>query len=740
MMKRREFIKAGLASTGGLAVGLALPGCAYEENSLLLNKHTFSFFLEIGENGRVLFKLTKPEIGQGVETGISMVVCDELGAAWDTFDVEIATFQMSPDIATLPARPEFFTTGASNGVRRTWEPLRHMAATARDMLIRAAAARWSVEALACDAEDGRIIHRESGQTFGFGELAAQAATLKPADEPRLKGRADFSIIGQSKPGRRTPLIVRGQEEYGLDVNLPGMVHASIERSPAVGGRLQSVDDSRARQTPGVFDIVQLDGFPDPSSDTRTIDADLSRLMKPGVAVIANHPWAALQGRRALDVRWDDGPNAGMSVGDLRQELTGGFDDQTESYADIGNVEEALNASSNVVSAVYENPFQASFGLEPLNATARRTDDGGIELWAGSQSPQMTSEFIAEILGIPFEKVIFHNMRCGGSFGRRWYCDFAVEAAVLAFKTGRAVKLMWSREDDIQHSKFHSFRLERHRIGLDEDNRPYAWDYSVSLAPHDWIGLHGPYVPYFGGIPNRRARAAYTDTHLAHRGSWRSVMLHPQHLSLECAVDEVASEIGEDPLAMRLRWLTLPPSWPGEEVDAETLDSRRQSQQRSAAVLRAATDAIGWGRPRPSNTGVGVALGRYVDTFAGQVAEVEVSGGNFIVRKLVCALDCGLVVNPNLVRSQIEGSLAWALGPVLYDPIDIRNGRVVQSNFHDYSLPIMADMPDIEVILVDSDGPPAGVGEPAVIAVAPAILNAIYAASGQRLRALPARLE
>jgi isoquinoline 1-oxidoreductase beta subunit len=736
---RRAFIKISVTAAGSLAVQSLLPALADAATKDPNQSHTFNYFLEIGTNGRVTFRLTKPEIGQGIDTGISMFVCDELGAAWDQFDTEIATYQLSPEVAALPREPQFYTTGASNGIRRTWVPLRTMAATVRDLFERAAAQRWDVEQNECSAKNGHIHHSTSERTLSFAELIEDASRLTPTDAPRLKSRAEFSIIGNSLASKRILNMVRGEAKYSIDIDLPDMLLATIERAPTVGGRIRSVNDQETRAIAGVIDVVRIDGFPADGTMQSILDADFTKLTKAGVAVLAKDTWSALKGRRALNIAWEDCPNCATSIDAYRNELREVFNESGEVHSDVGDVESAMSEATTTVSAEYENPFQASFGMEPLNATARMTNDGGIEIWAGSQSPQMTSNFVSELLDIAPEKVVFHNSIGGGGFGRRYYCDFVAEAALLAKKTGRTVKLLWTREDDIQHSKYHAFRLERHRIGLDNQHRPTAWDYAVGLGPNDYIGFHGPYVPYFMSVSDHRAQSFKTDTHLLHRGSWRSVMLHPQNVSLEGAVDEVAREIGEDPLDLRLRWLTLPASAPNETIDTDELESRQKVQQRASSVLREAAAAIDWARERDPGSGVGIALGRYVDTFVGQAAEVVVADGKLQVKKIVCAFDCGLVINPDLVRAQVEGSIVWALGPVLFDAIDVRDGRVVQSNFHDYRVPRMADLPDIEVILVDSDGPPAGAGEPAVLGVAPAVMNAVYAATGQRVRSLPVRL-
>ena len=736
---RRAFIKISVTAAGGLTVQSMLPALASAAINDPNQSLTFNYFLDIGTNGRVTFRLTKPEIGQGIETGISMFVCDELGAAWDQFDTEIATYQLSPEVAALPQEPQFYTTGASNGIRRTWLPLRTMAATVRDLFERAAAQRWGVEQSDCSAKGGLIHHSASERTLPFADLIEAASHLTPTNSPRLKSHAEFSIVGKSLASKRIAQVVSGEAKFSIDIDLPDMLHATIERAPTVGGRIRSVDDQSTRAIAGVVDVVRIDGFPAEGTAQSILDADFSKLTKTGVAVLAKNTWSALQGRRALNIAWEDCPTCATSVDDYRIELREVFNGSGEVHSDVGDVESAMNEATTTFNAEYENPFQASFGMEPLNATARMTDDGGIEIWAGSQSPQMTSTFVAELLGIAPEKVVFHNCIGGGGFGRRYYCDFVAEAALLAKKTGRTVKLLWTREDDIQHSKYHAFRLERHRIGLDDQHRPIAWDYAVGLGPNDYIGFHGPYVPYFMSIGDHRAQSFKTDTHLLHRGSWRSVMLHPQNISLEGAVDEVAREIGEDPLGLRLRWLTLAAKAPNETIDADELESRQIVQQRASNVLRKAATAIDWTRERNPGSGVGIALGRYVDTFVGQAAEVVVADGRLQIKKLVCAFDCGLVINPDLVRAQVEGSIVWALGPVLFDAIDVRDGRVVQSNFHDYRVPGMLDLPEIEVILVDSDGPPAGAGEPAVLGVAPAVMSAVYAATGQRIRSLPVRL-
>ena len=736
---RRAFIKISITAAGGLAVQSVLPALANADTKEPTETHTFNYFLEIGTNGHVTFRLTKPEIGQGIDTGISMFVCDELGAAWDQFDTIVATYQLSPEVAALPREPQFYTTGASNGIRRTWLPLRTMAATVRDLFERSAAQRWGVEQNECSAKEGRIHHSGSERTLSFADLIEDASKLTPTDTPRLKSRAEFSIVGNSLASKRITHMVRGESKYSIDIDLPDMLLATIERAPTVGGRIRSVDDQETRAIAGVVDVVRIDGFPEEGTMQSILGADFSKLTKAGVAVLAKDTWSALKGRRALNIVWQDCPNCAISIDDYRNELRDVFNRFGQVHSDVGDVESAMSDATTTVDAEYENPFQASFGMEPLNATARMTTDGGVEIWAGSQSPQMTSNFVAELLDIAPEKVVFHNSISGGGFGRRYYCDFVAEAALLAKKTGRTVKLMWTREDDIRHSKYHSFRLERHRIGLDDQHRPIAWDYAVGLGPNDYIGFHGPYVPYFMSVSNHRAQSFKSDTHLLHRGSWRSVMLHPQNLSLEGSIDEVAREIGEDPLALRLRWLALPASAPNETIELDEQESRQKVQQRAINVLRQAAAAIGWARERDPDSGVGIAFGRYVDTFVGQAAEVVVADGKLQVKKIVCAFDCGLVINPDLVRAQVEGSIVWALGPVLFDAIDVRNGRVVQNNFHDYRVPGMTDMPEIEVILVDSDGPPAGAGEPAVLGVAPAIINALYAATGQRVRSLPVRV-
>ncbi len=695
-LSRREFIATG-AAAGSLVLAVDLRGATRRVPGPFAPEFAPNAFLEIGADGGVTIWVSKSEMGQGVRTALPMIVAEELEADWSRVRIRQAD-----------ADPKYGDqgTGGSESMSGMWRPLRKAGAQGREMLIAAAAARWGVPAAECRAEQGAVLHQGSGRRAGYGELAAEAARQPVPEAPVLKDPATFRLVGVGVPNLDTPSKVTGQASYGLDVRLPGMRFAVIARCPVLGGTMKGHDPEKARAVPGVRELVEVPA---------------------GIAVIADSTWAAMQGRKALDCRWDEGALATLDSGRISRmlndrSLLGGALARND-----GDVPGALAAAAKTIETVYEVPFLAHAPMEPMNCTAQVVD-GRCELWAPNQIPGWAKQEVAQAIGFDAANVTLHVTMMGGGFGRRLLPDYVVEAAQVAKAApGAPIQLVWTREDDMQHGWFRPASVHRMKGGVDRAGKPVAWLHRVvapSISEQRWPGSvrNGLDTDAVEGatdiayaFPNLRVEYGMLNTPVP-VSWWRSVYPSQTAFANECFLDELAQLAGRDPVEFRRSLLAAAP--------------------RHLAVLNLAAEKAGWGKA-PAGRAQGIALHRFwSDSIVAEVAEVSLVAGKVRVHRVTCAVDCGLVVNPDGVKAQLEGGVLYGLSAALHGQITVEAGRVQQSNFHDYPVVRMPDAPVIEVHLIRSGDVPKGVGEPGTPPIAPAVANAVSRLTGTRVRKLP----
>lgn len=719
---RRLFLQAGLSAAAGLVIGCQVEpprqptAPAAPESPKAPDApppagpaKALNAWVRVAPDGAVTIIVDKAEMGQGIETAIAMLVAEELEVELGAVRTEFA-----------PADPAYANksfgaqlTGGSTSVRSGWEPLQRAGAAARLMLVEAAAKGWGVEAASCRAEKGEVIHPPSGRRAGYGSLVSAAAALPVPQEPQLKAARDRRLVGTRPPRLDSLGKATGRAEFGIDVRRPGMLTAVVVRCPVFGGKLKSFDGAKAQQVKGVRKVLAIDA---------------------GVAVLADHTWAARQGAEALSVTWDEGPNAGVSSEELTRAAAALAKKPGKVVAKAGDAEKALKGAAKRVEAVYEVPYQAHATMEPASCTVELTRDG-CDVWVGTQAQDWAQRAVAKVVGVPPAAVRVHTTYLGGGFGRRSEMDFVVEAAQLAKVAGAPVKVVWSREDDLRHDFYRPAAYNVLRGGVGADGAPVAWTHRIvsssilsRIVPPavkdgvDKTSVEGAdELPY--EIPN-----VLVDYHLQQTGVpvgfWRSVGHSQNAFAVECFLDELAALAKQDPFEYRRRLAAKEP--------------------RLRAALELAAEKAGWSKPLAAGgpdvrRGRGVAMHASFGSFVAQVAEVSVAkDGEVKVDRVVCAVDCGQVVHPGIVEAQIEGSIVYGLTATLRSGITLEKGRVKQGNFHNFKLLRFDEMPAVEVHVVPSSEAPGGMGEPGTPPIAPAVVNAIAAATGKRIRRLPVR--
>ena len=701
-LSRRNFLISGAAAGGGLLLSLSLP--LGQSEAATSESFAPNAFIRIGSDGQIVLTMPYVEMGQGTYTSIPMLIAEELEVGLNQVSLEHA-----PPNPKLYANPLLGVqaTGNSNAVRGAWKPLREAGASAREMLVAAAAKRWGVDAKSCRAEAGEVIHAASGRRLSYGELAADAAQLPLPSNVTLKRPEDFRLIGT--PAKRLDISgkVNGSAVYGMDARPPGVKIATLAQSPVFGGRLKSVDDTEAKAVKGVRQIVRLD------------DA---------VAVVADHMGAAKKGLEALKVVWDDGAHASLSTKDIALELAQATLKPGAVAQAIGDADKAMATAVTKVEATYELPFLAHATMEPMNCTVHfRGSD--CEIWVGTQAIARVQAMAAKAAGLPLDKVIIHNHLIGGGFGRRLEADGVVRAVEIAKQVDGPVKVVWTREEDIQHDMYRPAWFDRIAAGLDKDGKPVAWTnrFAGSSVIARWLppgfkdGLDPDTtegaIDLVYDLPNFHVEFVRAEPPGIPTAFWRSVGPSHNVFVTESFMDEMAAAAKQDPVAYRRALLDKSP--------------------RARAVLDLAAEKAGWGQALPKGSGRGVSLQFVFGSYMAQVAEVEVSKeGTVRVRRVICAIDCGTVVNPNTVQAQIQSGIIFGATAALYGEITLKNGRVEQTNFDSYQMIRMNEAPSIEVYVVKSSEPPGGMGETGTSAIVPAIANAIYAATGKRLRKMP----
>ncbi len=702
-VSRREFLETAAVAGAGLVIGFHLPargprGIAYPYPSPFAP----NAWLRINPDESVLVIVDRSEMGQGVATSLPMLVAEELEADWSKVRIEFAP----ADKAYTNPMFGMQGTGGSTSVRAAYTPLRKAGAAAREMLVTAAAATWNVDKSECRAERGAVVHAPSKRRLSYGKLAAKAATVPLPQDIPLKDPKDWKILGTPVRRLDTPAKTDGSARFGIDVKTPGLLVAVVARSPVFGGKAKSFDAAKARAVPGVRHVVQI---------------------STGIAVVADGYWPAKKGHDSLEVTWDEGPNAGVSSATISQLFAQRAEQSGAMARHDGDAQGALPGAATKLDAAYELPFLAHATMEPMNCTAHVRSDG-VEIWAPTQFQTGAHGLGAGVGGVPPDKVKVHTTYLGGGFGRRFELDFIQEALETSKATGAPVKLIWSREDDIRNAQYRPACYHRLQAGLDSSGQPVAWTHRL-VAPSimarvfpDSVknGLDeeavegGVAMPY--AIPNVHVDYVLTDTGIP-VGFWRSVNNSFNAFAVESFIDELAHAAKKDPYEYRRDLLGKAP--------------------RHLGVLNLAAGTAGWGTPLPAGRARGIAVHKSFGSYVAQVAEVSVDAdGTPHVHRVVCAVDCGPVVNPDTVEAQMQGAIVYGLTAALWGEITIDKGRVQQSNFHDYRMLHLAEMPKVEVHVVPSSDAQGGVGEPGTPPIAPAVCNAIFAATGKRIRKLP----
>jgi isoquinoline 1-oxidoreductase subunit beta len=720
-LDRRSFLRLSAFAGGGLILALSLRRVAFAEEGVANASHGLvdgdfmpDAFVRIAPDGTVTIISARPEIGQGIKTSLPMLVAEELGVDWRAVKVVSAPLD--------PAEYGNQSAGGSTSTPQSYLPMRRAGAIARTMLVQAAAQTWGVPASECTAEDGVVRDRSSGRTLTYGELAAKAAEL-PVPDPDtvvLKDPSQFRLLGSRIGGVDNPKVVTGQPLFGIDQKLPGMLYAVYTRCPVFGGRVRGANLAQVRALPGVKDaFIQNETF-----------GGLNGLV-PGVAILADSTWSAISARKQLRVDWEEGPHAGDSWAGFTaqaQKLAGGSD--FELVREYGDPDAAMKGAAHALEAAYSYPFISHFDLEPQNTTVS-IEAGRVLVLAPTQNPEAVRRDVARLLGVDDGQVEVTITRSGGGFGRRLDADPAIEAAAIARRAGAPVKLTWTREDDMQHDHFRPAGFHFMRGGVDAQGRLSVW-----MQRH--VGFNTHYFPGGTDYPSRFAPAFRLEvaglSQNIPQGPWRAPRSNTHAWVVGSFLDELAHAAGRDPLAFNLEVLGTRDIVrdPGPRGDPYNAARMRQ-------VVRVAAEKAGWGRKLPRGRGMG--LGYYYSHrgYIAEVATVTVSkDGDLKVDRVVAAVDVGSqIVNLSGAESQVQGSIIDGLGAAWYQALNIEKGAVVDGNLDTYAMIRMPDAPrDIEIHWVKTDYPPTGLGEPALPPLAPAVANAIFAATGKRIRKFP----
>ncbi len=727
VISRRKFMVRSTVAGAGLLVGLRFSGpmLLSQESEKAKKKvpvNPFDAYIHVKPDGKISLIVAKSEMGQGIKTGLAMILAEEADVDFNAVSVEQA--ETRPDIY------EHMGTGGSGSTMENFMPLRRAGATVRELMITAAAQKWNVPKTECDAKKGLVRHTKSSRQTRYGELveAASKLPLPDPDKVPLKNESEFELIGHATPRVDIPSKVNGSAGFGLDVRVPDMLFAVVARCPTFGGKPAHFEASKAKAVPGVRDVFEIPAL---GKDMYTAG---------GIVVVADSTWAAMKGRDALQIEWDRGPAASESSASLRESLRAAASRPGKRIRNDGNVDEALPSSAKRVEAVYEFPPLAHATMEPMNITVHARDHEA-EVWAPTQSPDWVQRTVAKLLDLPPQKVIVHTTLLGGGFGRRYMADYPAEATQIAKVVGKPVQLVWSREDDMTHDFYRPAACHRMRGAVNQAGHPLLWSHTITSTS---IGAFwgspdkleesevggAKQMPY--AIPNVRLEYAAVPSSVPPLW-WRSVEHSFNGFAVECFIDELAAGAGKDPVEFRRGLLVKPANWkPKDEDDPDP--------SRLRGVLDIAAEKAGWGEPLPKGKGRGIASYHSFGSYIAEAAEVTVSGKDFKIDRIVAAIDCGQVVNPESVRAQAESAIIYGLSAALKNEITIKDGAVEQSNFDGYDPIRIDEAPPIEVHLLKSKEDPGGMGEPALPPAAPAVANAIFAASGKRLRRLPFQLK
>ena len=703
---RREFLKKSAAGGVGLVIGLYLPG-KYEAlaGTPAKDPAAINAWVQIAPDDTTTLLIDKSEMGQGINTALTMILADELDLDWKKIKTEFAP------AASVYFNPVFGLqgTGGSTSIRGSWEPLAKAGAAAREMLVATAAKRWNVEPSACHTENSAVVNTASGQRIGYGALVEDAAKLPVPASPKRKNPKDYKYVGKATKRIDSRIKVNGTAEFGIDARRPHMLHAVVARCPVFGGTVKSFDGTKAKAVRGVKNVVQI---------------------STGVAVVADNTWSAMEGRNALQINWDEGVNAKNSSDAIRKLYQGRMAEAGVIARKDGDADGAMGGAAKKLEAVYEVPFLAHATMEPMNCTADVRGDG-CDIYAPTQFQTFAQMTGAKITGLKPEQVKIHTTYLGGGFGRRAELDFVTEAVELSKATGAPVQVTYSREDDMQHDFYRPTVMVKLWAGLDEKGAPVAlksrivgpsimsrfFPGSVKNGLDDTATEGIATLKY--DVPNFLVEYLLTEPGVP-VGFWRSVGSSHNGYIAECFVDELAKAAGKDPVEFRRVLLS------------------KDTRQRK--VLELAAEKAGWGKPVAAGRYRGIAVVESFGSYVAQVAEISIDrkAHTLQVHRVVAAVDCGRHVNPETIRAQMEGGIIYGLTAALKGEITIANGRVEQANFNDYDMVRINEAPQVEVHIVESNDGPGGIGEPGTPPIAPAVCNAIFAATGKPVRRLPIR--
>ena len=703
-LSRRDFLKTGVITGGGLVLSFSLP---------LVNKalarqageaqatYPVAAWLQVDAAGVVKFVIPVSEMGQGSQASLAMILCDEAGADYHALQV------LNPTNNSVFNNPMFGMqlTGGSTSVRAWWVPLREVGATLRTMLVASAAKQWKVKAAECTTQDNFAIHKPSGKKLHFKELVNATLDMKPPAKPKLKNRSEYRFIGKPLTRVDTPPKVNGVAQFGMDVVLPDMLIATVKQSPAFGGEVTSYNEAAALKVPGVKAVVKVDN---------------------GIAVVAKNYWQANKGMAALNPKFKGGNTKGKDTAAIEKQLSNGLRDDKNARMVISHGDLAAGKNGKTYRMQYTAPYLAHSTMEPMNATAH-VSDKFCELWLPTQSQSLAAQKAVELTGLHADQVRVHTTYLGGGFGRRAETDYAAQAIHVSEAVEAPVKLIWSREEDMQHDFYRPAAASEFDIAVDKDGYPLSWKNRVAtssimqrFAPQ-WLSDKpdasmtegAAEMPYH--IANQYTDVVQIDTGVP-VGFWRSVGNSLNCFFVECALDELAHHAGKDPYQYRRHLLSKTP--------------------RALNVLDTVAKTAGWDKSIGKNRGRGIALTYSFGSYVAQVAEVTATADGFTVDRIICVVDCGIYINPAIIRQQMQSGIIYGLTAALKGKIHFKDGAVVESNFHDYPALKMNEIPELEVVIIDNNEKPGGFGEPSTPGVAPAVANAVFAATGKRQRDLP----
>lgn len=711
---RRNFIKLGGLTGAALTLGFHLPATASVGEEEIVTHETaealgieLNSWVSIDPTGKVTILSHRAEMGQGAYQVVPQMIAEELEV-----DLNQVTILFAPGNG---AKFGSQVTGGSSTVRGAYQRLMRMGATAREMLIEAAAKKWNVERATCYAESGTVIHKPTGNRLSYGEVAQEAAKLTPPASVKLKPVSEYKIIRKPLPRQDTPLKVNGKAIFGLDFKLPGMLYAVVERSPRFEGKVKNFDDTEARKIPGVKHVFK-------------VNREVFEHLREGVAVVADNLWAAMQGRKALKVEWDDSAFAHHSTEQLYEKMREQVKGDMISFRTKGNVANALAKAEKNLEAVYESPYQSHSCMEPLNCVAHVHDDK-CEVWGPIQAPDWIQGNLSQHLGLKPENVTVNMTFLGGGFGRKAFPDYPHEAALISREIKAPVQVVWTREDDMRTGPFRPGMVYQCKGGMNANGRITAFETKMTgqnmgtqrpgadKGSYNDSTTEGFLEAYFDSIPHY----SFGDVPLESPVPvmwWRSVYSSTNGFAFESFIDELALEAGKDPLDFR----------------------RRQVNERVNALIDKLEEVTGW-KNRAKNSGYGVAITECFSSIVGEVVKVsKASDGKIRIDNVWAVMDCGWYVNPDIVRAQVEGSIVMALGAATRHETHFADGKAVETNFDKYKMPRINDVPDIEVHIMENDEKPGGVGEPGLPPFTPALTNAIFDLTGKRIRKLPFNLE